>query len=89
MKIKNIEKIYDNMQEDIITELGKDKEVEVLWKELLQLEDELQNNLGKPEKEIFDDYLTKEAEIIDTERKNAFCYGYNLSNKLIIDSLRE
>ena len=31
---------------------------------------------------IYDDYLSKEAELIDLERKKAFAYGYKLSNKL-------
>ena len=33
--------------------------------------------------------MSKEAELIDLERKKAFAYGYKLSNKLMIDSLRE
>ena len=46
-------------------------------------------NMVKDDYDIFDDYLSKEAELIDLERKKAFTYGYKLSNKLMIDSLRE
>ena len=77
------------MQEKIINDIGRDDELKALWDELVKLEEELNNTLNKPDKEIFDDYLKKEAEVIDCERKKAFGYGYNLSNKLMIDSLRE
>ena len=89
MKNKIIEELYDTMQEKIINEIERDKELETHWKELLKLEEELNNTLSKPEIDIFDEYLTKEAQVIDCERKKAFGYGYNLSNKLMIDSLRE
>ena len=49
----------------------------------------LKNTISKKDYDVFDEYLSKEAEIIDLERKKAFVYGYKLSNKLIIDSLRE
>ena len=89
MKNKTIEELYDNMQEKIINDIGRDDELKALWDELVKLEEELNNTLNKPDKEIFDDYLKKEAEVIESERKKAFGYGYNLSNKLMIDSLRE
>ena len=89
MKNKIIEELYDTMQEKIINEIESDKELETYWKELLKLEEELNNTLSEPEIDIFDEYLTKEAQVIDCERKKAFGYGYNLSNKLMIDSLRE
>lgn len=89
MKNKTIEELYDNMQEKIINDIGRDDELKALWNELVKLEEELNNTLNKPDKDVFDDYLTKEAEVIDCERKKAFGYGYNLSNKLMIDSLRE
>lgn len=89
MKNKTIEELYDNMQEKIINDIGRDAELKALWNELVKLEEELNNTLNKPDKDIFDNYLAKEAEVIDCERKKAFGYGYNLSNKLMIDSLRE
>lgn len=73
----------------IINDIGRDDELKTLWDEFVKFEEELNNTLNKPDKDIFDDYLTKEAEVIDCERKKAFGYGYNLSNKLMIDSLRE
>lgn len=84
-----IEEIYDNMQEKIVKEIGKEPEFESLWNELNQLDELLRNNMVKDDYDIFDDYLSKEAELIDLERKKAFAYGYKLSNKLMIDSLRE
>lgn len=84
-----IEEIYDNMQEKIVKEIGKEPEFESLWNELNQLDELLRNNIVKDDYDIFDDYLSKEAELIDLERKKAFAYGYKLSNKLLIDSLRE
>lgn len=84
-----IEEIYDNMQEKIVKEIGKEPEFESLWNELNQLDELLRNNIVKDDYDIFDDYLSKEAELIDLERKKAFAYGYKLSNKLMIDSLRE
>lgn len=84
-----IEEIYDNMQEKIVEEIGKEPEFESLWNELNQLDELLRNNIVKDDYDIFDDYLSKEAELIDLERKKAFAYGYKLSNKLMIDSLRE
>lgn len=85
MKNKTIEELYDNMQEKIINDIGRDAELKALWNELVKLEEELNNTLNKPDKDIFDNYLAKEAEVIDCERKKAFGYGYNLSNKLMID----
>ena len=76
-------------QEEIVKEIGKEPEFESLWNELNQLDELLRNNMVKDDYDIFDDYLSKEAELIDLERKKAFAYGYKLSNKLMIDSLRE
>ena len=84
-----IEEIYDNMQEEIVKERGKEPEFESLWNELNQLDELLRNNMVKDDYDIFDDYLSKEAELIDLERRKAFAYGYKLSNKLMVDSLRE
>ena len=49
----------------------------------------LKNTLSKEDYDIFDDYLSKGLKLIDLERKKAFAYGYNLSNKLMIESMRE
>ena len=84
-----IEEIYDNMQEKIVKEIGKESEFESLWNELNQLDELLRNNIVKDDYDLLDDYMSKEAELIDLERKKAFAYGYKLSNKLMIDSLRE
>ena len=84
-----IEEIYDNMQEKIVKEIGKEPEFESLWNELNQLDELLRNNMVKDNYDLLDDYMSKEAELIDLERKKAFACGYKLSNKLMIDSLRE
>ena len=84
-----IEEIYDNMQEKIVKEIGKESEFESLWNELNQLDELLRNNIVKDDYDLLDDYMSKEAELIDLERRKAFAYGYKLSNKLMIDSLRE
>lgn len=84
-----IEEIYDNMQEKIVKEIGKEPEFESLWNELNQLDELLRNNMVKDDYDLLDNYMSKEAELIDLERKKAFDYGYKLSNKLMIDSLRE
>lgn len=84
-----IEEIYDNMQEEIVKKIGKEPEFESLWNELNQLDELLRNNMVKDDYDLLDDYMSKEAELIDLERKKAFAYGYKLSNKLMIDSLRE
>ena len=84
-----IEEIYDNMQEKKVKEIGKEPEFESLWNELNQLDELLRNNMVKDDYDLLDNYMSKEAELIDLERKKAFTYGYKLSNKLMIDSLRE
>lgn len=88
-RIKNIEDIFEEMYESITNDIGNDDELKSLWKDLYKLEDELNESIGKPERSIFDDYLNKEAETLNCERKKTFKYGYNLSNELMIDSLRE
>ena len=89
MKYKSIDKIYDSMQETIVNDICKDDDLTNLWNELNELDELLKNTLAKEDYSLFDDYLSKEAKLIDLERKKAFGYGYNLSNKLMIDSLRE
>lgn len=89
MKNKSIDEIYDSMQETIVNDICKDDDLTNLWNELNELDELLKNTLAKEDYSLFDDYLSKEAKVIDLERKKAFGYGYNLSNKLIIDSLRD
>ena len=84
-----IEEIYDYMQEKIVKDISEDIEFNSIWNELNQLDELMRNNMLKEDYDIFDDYISKEAELIDLERKKAFAYGYNLSNKLMPDSLRE
>lgn len=84
-----IEEIYDYMQEKIVKDISEDIEFNSIWSELNQLDELMRNNMLKDDYDIFDDYLSKEAELIDLERKKAFAYGYKLSNKLMTDSLRE
>lgn len=83
-----IEEIYDYMQEKIVKDISEDIEFNSIWNELNQLDELMRNNMLKEDYDIFDDYLSKEAELIDLERKKAFAYGYKLSNKLMADSLR-
>ena len=85
----NLEMLYDNMQEKIVQDICKDEKLNSLWKEINELDELLKNTISKKDYDVFDEYLSKEAEIIDLERKKACVYGYKLSNKLIIDSLRE
>ena len=89
MKNKSIDKIYDDIQETIVNDICKDDDLTNLWNELNELDKLLKNTLDKEDYKLFDDYLSKEAKLIDLGRKKAFGYGYNLSNKLMIDSLRE
>lgn len=89
MSSLNIENLYDNMQEKIVQDICEDDKLNSLWNELNELDELLKNTISKADYNIFDDYLSKEAELIDLERRKAFTYGYKLSNKLMIDSLRE
>lgn len=89
MKNKSIDKIYDSMQENIVNDIGKDDDLTNLWKEINRLDELIKNTLSSEDYKMFDEYLSKEAELIDLERKKAFGYGYNLSNKLMIDSFRD
>ena len=86
-KIK-IEDLYDNLQDKIVKDISEDEKLNSLWKEINELDELLKNNISKEDYEIFAEYLSKEAELIDMERKKAFTYGYKLSNELMIDSLR-
>ena len=86
---KCIEELYDEMQEKIVLKIGEIDEINNLWKELNKLDGLLRNSVGKTEYEIFDEYLYKEAELIDVERKQAFAYVFRLANKLIVERMRE
>lgn len=83
-----VEELYDSLQEKIVKDISEDEKLNSLWKEINEIDELLKNNISQEEYEIFDNYLSKEAELIDLERKKAFAYGYKLSNELMIDSLR-
>ncbi len=87
--MNKIEDLYDNMQDKIVQDICKDSRLDNIWAEINKIDELLKNTLSKEDYDIFDDYLSKEAKLIDLERKKAFAYGYNLSNKLMIESMRE
>ncbi len=89
MNRSKIEDLYDNMQDKIVRDICKDSRLDNIWAEINEIDEFLKNTLSKEDYDIFDDYLSKEAKLIDLERKKAFAYGYNLSNKLMIESMRE
>lgn len=89
MNKSKIEELYDNMQDKIVQDICKDSRLDNIWAEINEIDELLKNTLSKEDYDIFDDYLSKEAKLIDLERKKAFAYGYNLSNKLMIESMRE
>lgn len=89
MKKSIIEDLYDNLQENIITEIENTDDITNIFNEMGEIDLKLKNILGKEKYKIFDEYLYKQADLLDLERKKAFSYGYKLSNKLIIDALRE
>lgn len=89
METLSVEDLYDNLQEDIVKEISEDSKLNSLWKEINELDELLKNTISKEDYDIFDEFLSKKIELMDLERKKAFTYGYKLSNKLMIDSLRE
>lgn len=88
MNKMKIEDLYDNLQNEITEDVCKQDEINNLCDEINELSELLKNVISRENYEIFDEYLSKEAELIDLERKKAFTYGYKLSNELMIDSLR-
>lgn len=88
MNKSKIEDLYDNLQETIVDDIENDDKIETLWNEINEIDELLKNTISKEDYQIFDEYLSKEADLIDLERKKAFAYGYNLSNKLMIESMR-
>lgn len=84
--IKNIEELFDAMQEKIVLKIDENGEISNLWSELNKL---LKNSIEKENYELFDKYLSKEAELIDLERRQAFAYGFRLANKLMMESMKE
>lgn len=87
--IKNIEELYDAMQEKIALKIDENDEINNLWSELNKLDELLKNSIEKENHEIFDEYLYKEAGLIEAERRQAFVYGFRLANKLMVESIRE
>ncbi len=65
------------MQDKIVRDICKDSRLDNIWAEINEIDELLKNT------------LSKEAQLIDLERKKAFAYGYNLSNKLMIESMIE
>lgn len=86
--IKNIEALYDAMQEKIVLKIDENDEINNLWNELNKLDELLKNSIEKENYEIFDEYLYKEAGLIEAERRQAFAYGFRLANKLMMESMR-
>ena len=64
MSSLNIENLYDNMQEKIVQDICEDDKLNSLWKELNELDELLKNTISKADYNIFDDYLSKEAEML-------------------------
>lgn len=87
--IKNIEELYDAMQEKIVLKIGENDEINNLWSELNKLDELLKNSIEKENYELFDEYLYKEAGLIEAERRQAFVYGFRLANKLMMESMKE
>lgn len=87
--VKNIEELYDTMQEKIVLKIGENDEINNLWNELNKLDELLKNSIEKENYGIFDEYLYKEAALIEAERRQAFAYGFRLANKLMVESMRE
>lgn len=69
--------------------IDENDEINNLWSELNKLDELLKNSIEKENYEIFDEYLYKEAGLIEAERKQAFAYGLRLANKLMIESMKE
>ena len=87
--IKNIEELYEKKKKKIVLKIDENDEINNLWSELNKLDELLKNSIEKENYELFDKYLSKEAELIDLERRQAFAYGFRLANKLMIESLKE
>lgn len=64
-----VEELYDSLQEKIVKDISEDEKLNSLWKEINELDELLKNTISKEDYEIFDDYLSKETELIDLERK--------------------
>lgn len=69
MNKSKIEDLYDNMQDKIVRDICKDSRLDNIWAEINEIDELLKNTLSKEDYEIFDDYLSKEAKLIDLERK--------------------
>lgn len=87
--VKNIEELYNAMQEKIVLKISENDEINNLWSELNKLDELLKNSIEKENYEIFDEYLYKEAGLIEAERRQAFAYGFRLANKLMMESIKE
>ncbi len=72
MEKLSVEDLYDNLQEDMVKEISEDSKLNSLWKEINELDDLLKNNISKEDYDIFDEFLSKEIELMDLERKKSF-----------------
>lgn len=69
MNKSKIEDFYDNLQETIVDDIENDDKIETLWNEINEIDELLKNTISKEDYQIFDEYLSKEADLIDLERK--------------------
>lgn len=88
-RINSLDDLYNKIQESLVYEIEKDMDLKKLWKQLNILDEQLEKSIEKSEYKIFDNYLSKESEVIDLERKRAFVYGYKLANKFMTESFKE
>ena len=65
MNKSKIEELYDNMQDKIVQDICKDSRLDNIWAEINEIDELLKNTLSKEDYDIFDDYLSKEAKLID------------------------
>ena len=64
MNKSKIEDLYDNMQDKIVRDICKDSRLDNIWAEINEIDELLKNTLSKEDYDIFDDYLSKEAEML-------------------------
>lgn len=86
--INKIEDLYEEINETMTKEYGKNEKITNKWKEVNDLEELLNETLTEKQYKSVEKYGEKILELMQLERKESFIYGYKLSNKLIIDSLK-
>ena len=65
--------------------LARQRDIE---RNIYELEDSIKELLSEKEYNSVEKYAEKIYQTMFLERKKAFTYGYQLSNKMIIDSLK-